>query len=255
MKRKKLLQEVVYVLFLLLVMIIIFQWYTTRNRERIEERNKNYAADSAQMKAEQIDNELNNALNIISTYSYFVGESLEKPVITVQMLEKMEEKVVFDAVLFTDVNGTDYISDGRTADVEQRRFYKDGIKGSTGIEIVFDSYFFDETMACFYTPIYYEDEIVGVLRGAYLAEEYLQNMLVTTYFGEQADVFLCTPDGRVIASSDSNIYDRHLIDVLTEQDVVDPDTALKAKEVFENGGSGAFVCSNKSKTDNICVTS
>ncbi|MDE7201264.1 MAG: response regulator [Lachnospiraceae bacterium] len=254
MKRKKLLQEVVYVLFLLLVMIIIFQWYTTRNRERIEERNKNYAADSAQMKAEQIDNELNNALNIISTYSYFVGESLEKPVITVQMLEKMEEKVVFDAVLFTDVNGTDYISDGRTADVEQRRFYKDGIKGSTGIEIVFDSYFFDETMACFYTPIYYEDEIVGVLRGAYLAEEYLQNMLVTTYFGEQADVFLCTPDGRVIASSDSNIYDRHLIDVLTEQDVVDPDTALKAKEVFENGGSGAFVCSNKSKTDNICVT-
>ncbi|MDE5823556.1 MAG: cache domain-containing protein, partial [Lachnospiraceae bacterium] len=254
MKRKKLLQEVVYVLFLLLVMIIIFQWYTTRNRDRIEERNKNYAADSAQMKAEQIDNELNNALNIISTYSYFVGESLEEPFITVQMLEKMEEKVVFDAVLFTDVNGTDYISDGRTANVEQRLLFKEGIKGSTGIEIVFDSYFFDETMACFYTPVYYEDEIVGVLRGAYLAEEYLQNMLVTTYFGEQANVFLCTPDGRVIASSDSGVFDGQLIDVLTEQGVIDPDAALKAKEVFENGGSGAFVCSNKSKTDNICVT-
>ena len=96
MKRKKLLQEVIVALFLLLIVMISFQWYTTRNRERMEERNKNYAADSARMKADQIDNELNNALNIISTYAYFVGESLDEPVITTRMLAKMEEKVVID---------------------------------------------------------------------------------------------------------------------------------------------------------------
>ncbi|MDE7266471.1 MAG: cache domain-containing protein, partial [Lachnospiraceae bacterium] len=259
MKRKKLLQEVVVALFLLLIVMISFHWYTTRNRERIEQRNKNYAADAARMKADQIDNELNNALNIISTYAYFVGESLDEPVITAKMLEKMEEKVVFDSVMFTDMNGTDYISDGRTADVKQRNFFKEGIKGSTGIEIVFEPYFFDETMACFYTPVYYEDEMIGVLRGAYLAEKYLQDMLVTTYFGEDADVFLCTPDGMVIASSNSHEYHDHihegyLVDFLEQRNVIDKDTALKVKGVFENGGSGVFVCNQQSKTDNICVT-
>ena len=259
MKRRKVLQEVIFALFLLLTVIISFQWYTTQNRERIENRNKNYAADAARMKADQIDNELNNARNIISTYSYFVGESLNEPAITVQMLTKMEEKVVFDEILFTDMDGTDFNSDGRTTDAKQRYFYKEGIKGNTGIEIVFEPYFFDETMACFYTPVYYEGEIIGVLRGAYLAEEYLQDMLVTTYFGEEADVFLCTPDGRVIASSNSQEYHDHihegyLVDFLEQQNVIDKDTALKVKDVFQNGGSGVFVCDQQSKTDNICVT-
>lgn len=254
MERRKLLQEVACVLFLLLAIIILFQWYTTRNRERIEERNRNYAADSAQMKAAQIDDELSNALNRISIYSYFVGESLTEPVITNQMLEKMEEKVVFDAILFTDLSGTDHISDGRISDVTDRNFYKEGLNGNSGIDIVFDPHFFDEIMACFYTPVYYEGEVIGVLRGAYLAEEYLHNMLITTYFGERANVFLCTPGGRVIASSDSQKYEGNLIDALTEMRVIDKDTAVKAKDIFENGGKGAFICDHNSKTDNICVT-
>jgi len=62
MKRKKTLQEIVSVMILLVAIIVLFQWYTTQNRERIGERNKNYAADAAQIKAVQIDEELSNAL-------------------------------------------------------------------------------------------------------------------------------------------------------------------------------------------------
>ena len=109
--KKKSLQDIVYVFFLLVAIIVLFHWYTTRNQERIEERNKNYAADSAQIKADQIDKELSNALNRIRTYSYFVGEGLNEPVITAQMLKRMEENSTFDAMIFTDVEGTDYASD------------------------------------------------------------------------------------------------------------------------------------------------
>ena len=252
--KKKSLQDIVYVFFLLAAIIVLFHWYTTRNQERIEERNKNYAADSAQIKADQIDKELSNALNRIRTYSYFVGEGLNEPVITAQMLKRMEENSTFDAMIFTDVEGTDYASDGRTADVTERIFYSDGINGGSGIEIVFDSHFFDEIMACFYTPVRYEGEIIGVLRGAFLAEEYLQSMLSTTYFGEAAEVFLCTPDGRVIAESGDNVYSEHLLEELTNAGVIDAETAVQAGEVFSNEGKGAFVCDSGSKTDNICVT-
>ena len=85
------------------------------------EQNKDYAADSARVKAEQIDDELNNALGRIKTYAYFVGASLTEPVITAQMLERMEGNSLFDAVLFTDINGMDHASDGRTADVTERK--------------------------------------------------------------------------------------------------------------------------------------
>ena len=255
MKRKKTLQEIIYVIVLLVAIIVLFQWYTVQNKERIGEQNKNYAADAAQIKAVQIDEELSNALGRINTYAYFVGESLSEPVVTLQMLEKIEENAVFDAVLFTDINGVDYIADGRTADVTERAFFKNGINGVSGTTIVFDSYFFDETMANFYAPVKYKGQIIGVLRGVYLAEEYLKSMLSTTYFGETADVFLCTPEGRVIASSDERtVYEEHLVELLLSEGVIDKKTAAGVRGVFENGGKGAFICDSESKTDNICVT-
>lgn len=254
MKKKRFLWQIVYVLFLVAAIVVLFYWYMDQNSRRMEERNKNYAADSAKMKAAQVNDELNNALSRINAYSYFTGVSLSEPMIDPQMLKEMEESTQFDAVIFTDLDGIDHASDGRTVDVVDREFYTDGIEGNDGISIIYDPRFFDEIMVCFYTPVYYEEEIIGVLRGAYLAEEYLQDMLDTTYFGESASVFLCASDGKVIASSgNSTIYEGNLLEILQENGVIDEKAAADVRTVFENGGEGAFICDSHSKTDNICV--
>ena len=122
MKKKKSLQEIIYAAFLLAAMIILFFWFTSQNSRRTEEQNREYAADSARMKSEQIDEELNNALGRIRTYAYFAGEGLTEPVITAQMLAIMEENSQFDAILFTDLDGMDYASDGRISDLTERGF-------------------------------------------------------------------------------------------------------------------------------------
>ncbi len=253
MKRRKLLQELGSVMILLVAIIILFHWYTTQNRERMVERNKNYATDSAEIKATQVNEEFKNALNLITTYAYFVGESLTEPEITSQILKEMESHSLFDALLFASADGIDHASDGRTFDVSGSEFFIDGMSGDNGTAVIFDCHFFNETMVCFYAPILYEGKIIGVLRGAYLAEEYLQSMISTTYFGEKADVFLCTPGGKVIANSNGIGYEGNLLDGLLESGVIDEDTAVAAKEVFEHGGAGAFICDSESKTDNICV--
>ncbi len=253
MKSKKSLQEIIHVLILLAAMIVLFYWYTTQNANRMVERNKNYAADSSQLTASRIDDELTNAVNRINAYAYFTGEGLTKPEVTARMLREMEENTLFDALMFTDTEGTDHSSDGRTSDVSDRDFYLNGIKGEKGISIIFDPRLYDEIMTCFYAPVRYNGEIIGVLRGAYLAEEYLKDMLATTYFGEQADVFLCMPDGQVIASSDDVSHKGRLLDILMSSNVIDKKTAANAEEIFKNGGEGAFVCDSDCRTDNICV--
>ncbi|MDE5863227.1 MAG: hybrid sensor histidine kinase/response regulator, partial [Lachnospiraceae bacterium] len=252
-EKRKSLQGAVSVVLLLIAIMILFQWYTAQNSKRMEERNKNYAADSARQTAERINDELNNALNLIDTYTYFIGESLTEPKITTQILSDIEDKALFDAVIFTDMNGTNYISDGRTSDASGWDYYINGMEGKRGISVVFDSSLYNETMVCFYAPLRYQGEIIGVLRGAYLAEEYLRDMLVTTYFGESADVHICMPDGRVIACSDSRIHDGDLLHILIEMGMIDEKTAESVKGVFENGGEGSYICDSGSKTDNICV--
>ena len=226
--KKKPVQDIIYVVFLLGAMFILFYWYTVQNRERINEQNKNYAADSARLKAVQINDEFNNALDLIKTYSYFISKSLEEPVVTSQMLKEMESNSMFDVIRFTDLEGTTYASDGRTASQTQYDYYQNGIKGESGISVVFNSNFSNETMVGFYTPLMFEGEIIGVLRGAYLADVYLQDMLDTSYFGEEAGVFLCMPDGMVIASSSHKRYKEDLAFILEDSGTLDKDTDRKS---------------------------
>ena len=254
MKKEKPVQEIICAVFLFVAMIFLFLWFREQNSSRTVKQNRDYAADSAQMKAEQIDDEMNNALGQIRTYAYFIGEGLDTPEVTAQMLSTMETNSIFDAFMFTDPDGVDYTSDGRTADATDRQFYKDGIAGNSGSEVVFDSPFFDETMLGVYAPVYVDGEIIGVLRGAFLAEEYLRSMLGTTYFGEAAKVYLCEPNGQVIASSDGMSYEGRLLDALTEAGVICQHDAASVQQVFENGGAGAFTCEKSGRTDNICVT-
>ena len=253
MKEKISLQESIYVVFLLIAIVILFHWYTAQNKIRIEDQNKNYAADSAWQTAVKINEELNNALDLIKTYTYFLGESLTEPMVTPQMLKDLEKNSMFDACIYTEADGRNYASAGRTTGADTHKYFLEGIKGEDGITVVFDSDFFDETMVSFYAPVRYQGEIIGVLRGTYLAEEYLKDMLATTYFGEAADVYLCMPDGMIVASSNGNESNGDLLDMLTGAGVIDTNTANSVREILTNGGRGAFVCSADSKTDNICV--
>ncbi len=252
--KKKTFLQIAYIVLLFLAIVFLFHWYTVENSKRIEERNKNYVADSARQTAGQIDEVLNNAANLIDSYAYFLGDSLQEPEVTQERLKAMEDNMLFDALLFTDSSGINHISDGRTSEAYGHDYYTMGMNGQHGISVIFDSKFYNETMLCFYAPVQFKGEIIGVLRGAYLAEEYLKDMLNTTYFGEKASVHLCMPDGRVIACSDSKGHKGDLLDLFVEMEMIDSETAAKTKSVFENGGEGAFICDSGSKTDNLCAS-
>jgi uncharacterized protein YpmB len=56
MRRKKTLQDIAYVLFLLTAIILLFFWYTSQNSRRMEEQNKvdvNYVLNEGMRRADQ----------------------------------------------------------------------------------------------------------------------------------------------------------------------------------------------------------
>lgn len=108
-------------------------------------------------------------------------------------------------------------------------------------------------MMIFYAPVYMEGKPAGVFLGMYFAEDYLRDMLTVSYFGEKADVYLCTQEGKVIASSNGKIYEEDILDSLTKEGVIDAGTAEAARVVFTEGGEVALLCEKGCQTDNICV--
>ena len=242
---------------MLVAVIMLFQWYSQKNRRRIETQNLNYAMDSAHQTASRIEGEFKSAVQRIRTYSYIVNFTQNKWEITPELLKNMEANAVFDTFFYVNAQGVNMASDGKTIDVSDEDYFKKGMNGEAGSEIVRDSQFADASTMVFYSPLERDNEVVGLLLGLYRAEDYLKTMLETNYFGEPADVFLCDSDGTVIANTNGQSYDEPLMDHLLHDGVISEETADGAREVFNKTESEkAFFCkyNNKNRTtDNICV--
>ena len=251
---KKTWQNVLYILVLMVAMCLLFRWYSTENSKQIEERCLNYALDSARQTALRIDGELTNALRRVRNYSYILSLTLNEPDMSAEMLREMEENSDFDALNFTNAAGVNLSSNGQTNSSIGRAYFQSGMQGENGGTVVFDSWQANQKMMVFYSPLWHDDEIFGMLLGLYFAEDYLQEMLATTYFGETAGVYLCTQDGQTIASSNGVSDDMPLLQTLCETGVIDAETASRAWEVFRSKtGEAGLICAPGSLTDNLCV--
>ncbi len=253
--KKKAIRNVIFSLPMLVIVFILFSVYTMQNKERIAEQNKNYAEDSMRQTAQQISDRFENGLSIINTYAYFFETYLQESGVTSETLQGIEKTSVFDTVRFTDADGITHLSDGRTVNSSDREYYKRGMEGESGIVAVFDERLADEEKRImFYAPVRQDGEIIGIIRGSYVAEQCLKEILSTTYFGEPSTLWLCMPDGRVIASSDNLDYgENRLTDILETQWQLSSQTLNAVENILNNGGEGAFICDESDKVDNLCV--
>ena len=250
---KKTWQNVLYICILLAAIVLLFRWYSTANSRRIENQNLNYAMDSADQTAKRIESEFNSALLRLRNYAYLLGTNQTSPEITAGLLKGMEENASFDALRFTNADGLNLASDGKTNDSSDRAYFANGMRGESGLEVV-RSRLTGQMMTVFYAPIEYDGEIIGMLLGLYFAEDYLRDMLTTSYFGEQASAFLCAPDGKIIASSEEGSFDQYLPDMLLENGSINDETSQELWKTLQSGGENAgFTCGADCLLDNLCV--
>lgn len=251
---KKTWQSIALILLLALAVALLFRWYSNANSRRIENQNLSYAMDAADQTARQIQSEFNNALLRVRNYAYLLGVGQERPEITAELLQGMEEKAAFDGICFTNVDGLNLASNGTSNDSRDREYFISGIQGGSGVEVV-RSRLDDRVMMVFYSPIAHDGEIIGILLGLYNTDYYLRNMLSASYFGEPAEAFLCTRDGLAIAGSVPVDSSQPLLDQLCASGGIDSDTRDNAWKVFQDSGEvdKGFLCAPGSKTDNLCV--
>ncbi len=256
MNRRKVFHNIAFYLPLLVLVFLVFQVYTVQNHKRIAEQNKNYAEDAMHQTAQQISDWFENGLSIVNTYAYFFNTYLNENGVTTETLQRIESVSGFDTVRFTDADGITYLSDGKTVDSSDREYYRRGMKGESGIAAVFDEReAAEEKRIMFFAPVESNGKVIGIIRGSYVAEQNLKEILRTTYFGEPSNIWLCMPNGRVIASSDNvNYGDADLVDILKTDWLIGSDVMSEVESIFENGGSGAFLCRESNKVDNLCVS-
>lgn len=131
--------------------------HTTRNITL--ERNANYIADAAAQTAKRIDDLMTGAENSISAIAHMYERSLDPAKADVETLDELTESTVFDYIGFVNTEGIYTDNRGQQADVSDRYYVQDGLRGNTGMDVIFNGRVSGEDLVIFYAPLRMDGEV------------------------------------------------------------------------------------------------
>lgn len=228
--------------FLLIIAICVI--YTIITGREIRENNHEYLVNDTQHLADNVNLVFEQGEANIVMLSQLISESLESSEVDIYKYRHIINDSVFDFVEFADAEGMNHNVTGGISDARDRAYYLDAMKGNSGAEVIFNSRATHENLIMFYTPVYYEDEIVGSLIGVYQASNRITDLLSTDYFGNPSTAYLCTRNGKVFAGS-SNVdvkADEHMY--ITDMLAIDRATNDEITQNLKSGSKTSFTLEN-----------
>ncbi len=238
-QNKTIILKIAFISVLIVYVAYSFYVFTRDNHERIIEQNNNFIEAATEQTAARINDMIESSQKNVELIAYLYGSVMSEPVVDAAMLEDMAVRSPFDYVEFISPDGIDHTADGRTADLSDREYFKQGIKGGSGKCVVYNSRITNETLLIFYTPFYYQNEIIGVLSGI-MRGDTINELLSTTYFGVDGSSYLLEKNGNVIISVGDSSEPSNLLETLRERNKLSDNEFDKLKQAFGDGKSTSF---------------
>ena len=208
-----------------------------RNMNRNMEHITNYIDELSITTSEHVSDVFQDQLSEIRSVAYLYGKALDSATVNIRILNQLEVSSGFDWIRFIDIKGNDYTSTGVIADVSDRKYFELGSAGETGMTEVLESRVSGEKLVGFYSPVYYEKDLCGVMVG-FLMESTVSRMLRTNLYDYPAETMILRNDGAVIGHYGSEeLQEIQNISELTDHIAEsDRENVMSAIEKHEDAG-------------------
>lgn len=238
---------------LLTASAISFYIFTVDNRKRILEMNETYIGDITLQTTNRLENLLHERKTNLDILTLTVMETITEPKVDQDLLLLLQDASSFDYVEFIDANGRNHNAKGQQSDSRDRESYLKGMKGHTGTTVIFNSRMTHETLICFYSPISFDGEIIGVLCGMY-REVSIQQAISTTMFDVTAKTYLCQKDGTVITFTGDSNAPSNILEGLETASLVTPEDLAAIRNAFETHTTYNYTYQGTQGTGNASLT-
>ena len=238
-ENRSLLLKTAFIIALAVFIAVSFYTFIRDNNRRILEQNDNFIESVTQQTGARIDDLIDMAQSNVEIMAHLYAAVMPSPVVDSEMLKDMIDRSPFDYVEFISSDGMDLTADGRTADLGDREYFLDGMAGNSGKCVIHNSRITNETLLIFYSPFYYDGEIIGVLSGI-LRGDTVYQILTSSYFGVQASSYLLERDGSVIISAGNVEAPENLPQSLAAQQQLSETDRQKLMTALDQGISTSF---------------
>lgn len=222
------------------IVIIALLLFMAANTNRIYEQNARYLEGSTEQTARRINDLLSTSLGIIESAATVYENNSNVTDQDPAEIAAGIDMASFDYTFFTTVEGEAYRNDGLIENVVDREYFILGMRGESGICAYASAAFGEENIMVFFSPVFHNGNVVGVMSGVY-REDTLSTYMNTEFFGVETSTFLCSSDGMIVARSIETDTDFENVFMLLESS---RDTSISIQELredFEAGIPASFV--------------
>lgn len=188
----------------LALVISIMTGYARIQDRTIEEQVKNMIRQSTIDVSEMIDYSKGYAANSIQVTSAAVSAGMTEKELKdpAEILSQFIESTPFSSIEYIRWDGINMTDAGDPFDASGREYYIQGIQGKTGIWINFQPKYSKEPLLNFYTPLYYEGSIAGVLTGTMGGNTNIAPMFISELYDQKVSGLLIDEYNQIIASNE-----------------------------------------------------
>lgn len=195
---------IIYFAIALFLIVVVMVRYTRVQDGQVVSQTGSAICQSTSDVSDMINASIGYALNSIQVTSVAVastmtGDILENPS---EILKDLIGNTPFSSLEYIRADGMNYTDAGAPFDASGREYYIQGIAGKTGIWVNFHPKYSKEPLLNFYTPLYYEKRIVGVLTGTLGGNTNIRELFMSSFSGQKVIGMLVDGENQVIASTE-----------------------------------------------------
>lgn len=250
--KKRFIINVSWLILLTIAIISILCYFMFRSQKSHLNLIDQYTEQISTLTSENVSNIFSTGFSTITELAYLYGTSLDRPEVDLELLKNLEDNTSFDYIRFMAPDGSDFTSSGQIANCSDREYFQRGMRGETGIaEVLSSKILIGETLIGFYSPVYFDNKICGILVG-FLEEETISDILENHVYGYPLLSYMVRKDGTILGyyngnSTDVSLNATNFFDFLIEKDIPDRadirDAVVQQRHhnFYYNGGSGISV--------------
>lgn len=239
----------ILVLFLVIVYAVSVRIiFSNRTLQTVERTSK---IISAQIDSIIRESRNNIQLTSILTSKQMAEKELKNEKEVLQPLADNSPFTFIEYIRWDGINKMNGISNGYEFDASDREYYKQGIQGNSGIWINYSPKVTKGVLINFYTPLYYKNEISGVLTGAINADS-ITEILEADYFDNGILRIVLDENLQVITSSQNDLMP--IPQGMSIKNYQKYDFTQKIRTAIDQKDESVFRFSHLGKKHNACVS-
>lgn len=205
------------VIIAIIMVLFIFAFV---ERKKIVADVEQVTYKTAEYVSKNIENEIDFAKSSIKLSAFtaaqaMTSDSLDNPS---EVIAPLVEATPFASIEYIRADGMNVMNIGTPFDASDREYYKEGIKGNTGVWNNYHPKTSKDTLINFYTPLIYDGKISGVITGYIEANKQLAPLFGRTIYDQKIYGALIDENEMVVCSNIETEYVKDLsLQMLIEQ--------------------------------------